>query len=662
MTLYEKLFAAGEFYAAGLLESPEREPIYRYSNAFRMLFTHAPMTPYNGGKLYPNGVGIYWSSGAAVCPSFSYGLNTYADLDRLEKIAPEAVIPIRAEHAKAPIPRHPHIIGGDGYTHSFINYPRILAEGLNHYRRRVEALPPSDFRDGLLLVLEGIEAYRLRCLAHLREVGGDADLIAALSYTPNEPPKTAYDALVAWNFVYYVDGCDDIGRLDKHLYPLWKGEDLRPVIRELFRNVDANDGWSGALGPDCNELTVQCIDAIHNIRRPNLQLRVTENTPDEVWEAVYRSLATSCGQPALYNEAAYQAELAKHFPEIPEDDRERLSFGGCTETMLEGLSCVGSDDAGLHTAWILDRFLRSSFACGEFDTFDALFAAFGQMVRKETIAMLEDVTLYRKARAKFRPQPVRTLLVDDCIDRQRDFFDGGARYSWSVSNISGLINVIDSLLAIRKLVYEDGRYTPLEFMQAMDLRDPQFLAEARKAPCWGVDDDEADRLGVALAEIIYNAFDEVECYPSGKHFPVSNQFTTTEYAGNMVGATPDGRDPFTPTCDSFGSVHGKDTAGPTALLNSVAKLPLNRVLGTPIMNLRIAKANLPHILRPLTEAFFEKGGLQLQISCLSREEILDAIDHPERHESLVVRVGGFSEYFNRLTPALQQEVLKRTEY
>lgn len=660
MTLSEKLRNAGEFYAAGLFESPERSIFYRYCCAFAGHFEHAAMSPYAGGKLYPCGRTIYRSSGCAVRPSFSYSIE--ADYAHLARLVPEAEVPVRCEFAKTPIPRHPHTIGGDGYTHSFINYKRILAEGLNGYRRRVEALSPSDFRDGLLVLLAGIEAYRQRCLAHLRENGGDPDLIAALEYTPNDPPKSAYDALVAWNFVYYVDGCDDIGRLDQNLYPYWRGEDLRPVIRELFQNVDANDGWSGALGPDCNELTVQCIDAIHHIRRPNLQLRVTKDTPDEVWEAVYRSLATSCGQPALYNEEAFQKGLAEKFPEIPPEDRERLSFGGCTETMLEGLSCVGSDDAGLHTAWIFDRFMRSSFAIGEFADFDALFSAFCRLVLKETVAMLEDVTVYRKARAKFRPQPVRTLLIDDCIDRQRDFNDGGARYAWSVSNVSGLINVIDSLLAIRTLVYEEARYTPETFMAALDARDPVFLAEARRCPCWGVDDDRADKLGTALADVIYSAFDEVECYPSGKYFPVSNQFTTTEEAGRMVGPTPDGRDPFTPTCDSFASVHGKDTAGPTALLNSVAKLPLEKVLGTPVMNLRIAKANLPTVLRPLTEAFFAGGGMQLQISSLSREEILDALAHPERHENLIVRVGGFSEYFNRLSPALKQDVLNRTEY
>ena len=97
-------------------------------------------------------------------------------------------------------------------------------------------------------------------------------------------------------------------------------------------------------------------------------------------------------------------------------------------------------------------------------------------------------------------------------------------------------------------------------------------------------------------------------------------------------------------------------------MSSTAKLPLSRVTGTPVMNIRIKKEHLSTMLKPLVLAFFEKGGMQLQVSCLSREEMLDAMEHPERHENLIVRVGGFSEYFNRLTPVLKQTVLKRTEY
>ena len=86
------------------------------------------------------------------------------------------------------------------------------------------------------------------------------------------------------------------------------------------------------------------------------------------------------------------------------------------------------------------------------------------------------------------------------------------------------------------------------------------------------------------------------------------------------------------------------------------------VLGTPITNIRISKRNLPRVLKPLTEGYFAMNGMQLQVTCASKEELLDAIEHPEQHENLVVRIGGFSEYFNRLSPTLKQSVIDRTEY
>ena len=98
------------------------------------------------------------------------------------------------------------------------------------------------------------------------------------------------------------------------------------------------------------------------------------------------------------------------------------------------------------------------------------------------------------------------------------------------------------------------------------------------------------------------------------------------------------------------------------MLSSVASLNLPKVLGTPVTNIRIARKNIPTLLKPLVKGFFEMGGMQLQVTSASKEELLDALDHPEKHENLIVRIGGYSEYFNRLTDALKKTVIERTEY
>ena len=658
MSLYKEFMDIGEYYAAGLFEFPEAGVEERYANGLKRFFENARLPAYDGGALYPCGVHPYsCQPDLALYPHYC---NThYMNHARMKEKSEVCYHIALGEMNKVTGFPTPHTVGGAGWTHSFPNYQRVLTEGLNSYRARVEALPEDDFKRGMLLVLEAMEIYHRRSLEVLREANAPEKLIAALERVPYESPRNIYEALVAWNFVYYMDGCDDIGPLDRHLLPWYKGEDLVELIRELFRHVDVNDGWSGTLGPDCNGITRDCIRAIHNGRRPNLQLLVTPDTPDWVWEEAIASIGTSCGQPALYNYALYQKTLHELMPEIPEEDLKRMSFGGCTETMIEGLSAVGSDDAGINTALVFGEWMRE--ALGRCESYEDFLAGYKKKLRKVILETLDILNAHRRTRAMYRPSVVRSLLMDDCIDNRTEFQAGGTRYMWSVINVSGLINVIDSLSVIRTLVYENKTYTASEFIEKMDGRDPEFLHRAKACPAYGVGNETVDAIGADLTHMIADAMGERECYPRGSFFPVSNQFTTYADAGRRIDATPDGRGRGEPLCDSMGAIHGNDTDGPTALLNSVSHLPLYRIIGTPITNIRISKAHLP-MLKSLVLAYMEQGGMQLQVSCLSREEILDAMDHPERHENLVVRIGGFSEYFNRLSPELKQSVLERTEY
>ncbi|MDR2135622.1 MAG: hypothetical protein LBO76_03310, partial [Treponema sp.] len=533
---------------------------------------------------------------------------------------------------------------------------------------RVRALPDGDFRDGLVELLDGIRVYHRRCLETIRAaITGEnraaaEKLLAALARVPFAPARNIYEALVCWNFIYYVDGCDNPGRLDADLIPYHRGEDCTPIFEELFVNVDENSGWSGALGPDCNALTLQCLRAIKGHRRPSLELRVDGSTPAEIWQAAAESLASGCGEPALYNETLYQRALAERFPHIPREDLMRFNGGGCTETMLAGISNVGSLDAGINLPLVFEAYMRKNLAgAGSFDVF---YRGLLDEIARVTILVMERISQCQERRAAVRPQPVRTLLVDDCIDKGKDFNAGGARWYWSVVNFAGLVNVIDSLLAIRRLVYPasgpamDGA----AFLAGLAAQESGFLRALKACPCFGVDDADADALAADFAGRVFDTLRERTPYLGGQFLPSSIQFVTYTAAGREVGPTPDGRGPGEPLADSLGAVHGKDRAGPTALLNSVASLPLYKAAGTPVLNLRLKKADLAACLRPLVTGYFARGGMHVQISCISREDMLDALEHPERHENLIVRIGGYSEYFNRLDADQKRTVLERTEF
>jgi pyruvate-formate lyase len=138
-------------------------------------------------------------------------------------------------------------------------------------------------------------------------------------------------------------------------------------------------------------------------------------------------------------------------------------------------------------------------------------------------------------------------------------------------------------------------------------------------------------------------------------------------AGRKIGATPDGRHANEPLADSVGPINGRDTHGPTAMLNSVARLPLHLATGTPVLNMRLSRslfssAGARRCLRDLIEAFFRNGGMQLQLSAVSRQELEDAMVHPENHRDLIVRVGGYSAHFNSLPDDIKRCIIARTEY
>lgn len=655
-TASEYFKSIGEPYAAAFFEDEDCSKFYRFSKAFAAYFRNRALPEYTGGRLYPSGFAFL--DDYAVKPDFSrtYSVN-FGELEK--KCASEYVKRVREELAINCIPPSPHWVGGAGFCHSFPNYERIEREGFDSYRARIEAIEDGDFKDGLLCLLDGIAAYHGRCLEKLRASDAREDLIAALEQVPFKPARTLYEAIVCRNFVYYLDLCDEPGRLDQELIRWYKGEDITEILEEFFASIDVNNSWSAAIGPDYNELTVQILKTIKGKRRPSVELRVTPDMPDELWELAADAIKAGGGSPALYNEPLYQQRLAEEFPDMPAEDRIRFNGGGCTETMLAGISRVGSLDAGLNAALVLRDAITKYLPSAE--TYEAFYAGLCAEMNAAADRVVSDLeTLYTK-RIKEQPQPMRTLLIDDCIDKQTEFNSGGARYSWGIINIAGSINVVDSLLAIRKLVYEQKAYAPAEFVRLLDAEDPALYAKFKKCPHYGVDDAEANALAEKVGTMLFSLFDGKKPVVGDRFLTSSIQFQTYADAGRPVGPTPDGRKNGEPLCDSLSAIHGNDVLGPTAMLNSAACLKPAKALGTPVLNLTLSPQHVKATLRPLVEGYFAQGGMQVQVTSVSRADLLDAMEHPERHANLIVRVGGYAEYFNRLSEDLQRAVIARTD-
>lgn len=653
--LKDDFLRLGEYAASGLYEEPDRSLFYRKALGIRRFYENCELAVYSGEYLYPSGV---IAQKISVVPEYLNGL-TFTSMSFNEK-APVLAKKLNEEFCvyRSTVPIE-HTVAGNMFTHSMPNYERILKEGLLSYIPRIEMISDTDMREGLLHVICGIECYIARCVDYLVSVSADEELIFALQRVPLYPARTAYEAIVAWNFVMYLDNCDNLGCLAKGLLPYYKGENLIPWLENLYDNLDKNNGYSMSLDSERPELTVQCLEAAHGKRRPMIELFIDESTPELVWEAALSTVKSGGGQPAFYNAGVLHRGLKKRFPSIRDEDLNRFCGGGCTESMLAGFSNVGSLDAGINLLLILDNVIKSSLSsAADFEDFyETYFTEINSVV--ETVK--KEINNSRKERAKYNPLPMRTLLIDDCIDKGLEYNSGGARYGWSIINFAGLINVIDSMLAIRTLVFEKKKYTPEEIIMLLQSNDSGFLREVIDLrESFGKDIEDINDFSHKISERIFSMTETGKLVFGEGFLSASIQFMSQVDAGRYIGATPDGRSAGAPLCDSLSAIFGKDTEGPTALLNSVTYLDLKRALGVPVVNFNITQNFNDDVLKALILGYMKQGGIQLQITYASGEELLDAYEHPEHHGNLIVRVGGYSEYFNRLSDELKRMIINRS--
>ena len=227
--------------------------------------------------------------------------------------------------------------------------------------------------------------------------------------------------------------------------------------------------------------------------------------------------------------------------------------------------------------------------------------------------------------------------------------------------MAGMINIIDSMLVIRDLVFRHKTLTAKELLEKLNANDTDFLKHARNhCISFGNDNTDANNFSTKISEEIFSMLDDKKPAIGQGFLPASIQFQSQVDAGRIVGATPDGREKGTPLCDSMSAIFGKDINGPTALLKSVTSLDIKRLLGVAVLNFNINPSFSNDIFKALIQTYMELGGMQMQITCISRETLEEAYQNPDLYKNLVVRVGGYSEYFHRLSDELKRMVIDRS--
>ncbi|MBN1993839.1 MAG: glycyl radical protein [Anaerolineae bacterium] len=549
-----------------------------------------------------------------------------------------------------------------------------------------------------------------------------ARIAEVCAHVPAHAPRNFWEALQYYWFVHLgvtteLNPWDAFnpGHLDQHLYPFYQkeikeGTLTREAAEELlqcfwikFNNQPAppkvgvtaqesatytdfaqiNTGGVKVDGSDAvNEVTYLILDVIEEMRllQPSSSVQLSKKNPDRFIKRAAKIIRTGFGQPSLFNCDVVVQELIRQGKSVA--DARAGGTSGCVET-----GAFGKENYNLTGYFNLPKVLEITLHNGvdsqtsrqlgpatgdpaQFDTFDQFFAAYQKQLNYFLDLKIRGNNVIERLYANHIPAPFLSLLIDDCIARGKDYHDGGARYNTSYIQGVGLGTLTDAMAAIKYHVFDQKTLPMAELLTALQdnfqghERVRQMLLN--KTPKFGNDDDYADAVMVPLFEAYFQAVDGRPNTKGGTYHINLLPTTVHVYFGSVTGATPDGRRANTPLSEGISPVQGADRHGPTAVIKSAAKMDHTRTGGT-LLNQKFT----PHLLKDdegldklvhLVRTYFKLDGHHLQFNVVDAATLRAAQQHPEQYRDLIVRVAGYSDYFCDLTPALQEEIIARTEH
>ncbi|MDN2639838.1 glycyl radical protein [Enterococcus avium] len=426
--------------------------------------------------------------------------------------------------------------------------------------------------------------------------------------------------------------------------------------------------------------------------QPNLTVRYHSGLDNDFMNECIEVMKLGFGMPAFNNDEIIIPSFEKIG--VTEEDAYDYSAIGCVETAVPGkwgYRCTGMSYMNFPKILMIamndgidpvsgKRFVEGYGHFKEMKSFEELQGAWDKTVRELTrmsviVENAIDIGLEREV-----PDVLCSALTEDCIGRGKTLKEGGAVYDFISGLQVGIANLADSLAAIKKLVYEEQKVTQEELWEAL-MTD--YASERSQeiqqmilndVPKYGNDDDYTDQL---VTKAYDSYIEEVKKYPStrfgrgpigGTRYSGTSSISANVGQGKGTMATPDGRNAWVPLAEGCSPSHNMDKNGPTSVLKSVSKLRTEEIIGGVLLNQKVnpqtlAKEEDKQKLIMLLRAFFNKlHGYHIQYNVVSRETLIDAQRHPEKHRDLIVRVAGYSAFFNVLSKATQDDIIERTEH
>ena len=551
---------------------------------------------------------------------------------------------------------------------------------------------------------------------------GELEKIAEIcSWVPENPPKNFWEAIQSFWFTHVAVRIEasghslSPGRFDQYVYPFYAQDD-RPEKKDfaleiikclfikfsesaIFSSADTSKFYTGLPqwqnlnlggrnkeGRDAtNDISYLCLEAMIDLRlvQPDISVRIHQEGPESFLNKACELTKLGTGHPKFYNEDLIAHSMASKGLSL--ESSRNFSIMGCVEprvTGKEGIHLTGGfinlpeavELALTDGVWRLTgrKIGPSTGDPGTFESFEAFYEAFKKQLSHMLRQMFVVNAIAQHAYSELLSTPFLSALTEGCIEKGKSLQKGGALYNFGPSvNGIGIADTIDSLYAVKKMVFEEEKLKMPEVISALEsnFKGQEHVRNILKldVPKFGNDEDEVDR----LAHDVIQYFNE-ECMSYKNMYGGNAQagiipVTAGIAFGKITGALPSGRKAGEPFADGSSPSHGNDRKGPTAVVKSVAKLDLARMRNGDLLNMRLSPTSVktPEGLRKLGEfirGFCDVGGWHIQFNVVDSSLLREAQEHPEQYTDLLVRVAGYSAYFTQLHKEIQDDIINRTEY
>lgn len=566
------------------------------------------------------------------------------------------------------------------------------------------------------------EARRLLASADNEERIADLKKIAQVcDNLAEKAPKTFMEAIQLVYFVFvglFIEGNAggySPGLLDQYLLPFYNyekeqgtsDEELLEIIEAFYVktgeqiwywNEAAAKHYSGfcafqniavggldKYGNDAvNPLSYMFLQAAIDVQmvQPSISVRISKKNPEEFFLKIAELVQTGSGFPAIFNdEVGYKMLLKKGIPAHMARDWAPI---GCVEAQLAGRhfqwSSAGHYNLGSAVEFAVTNGIHlktgkqlglqtgdaSKFTTAE-EFENAVYAQVEYLLKQFSTSQNTLEYLHYN----YLPVPVASMFIVNCLEKGLDLSHGGAEFNTGPGmNANGVADFIDSLAAIRKVIFQDKAYTMKDLVEAIKNDFVGYENLQKKllaAPKWGNNDDRAD---IIVSELTAHIIKEAESYRGmlgNKKLPALYPVSSNVPQGMSVAALPSGRRAWKPLADGCSPSQGQDKLGPTAIIQSLGKLPHECIDGGTLLNIKLTPAIVNGAdgkarLSAFIKTFIDLNVFHVQFNVVSHEVLRKAQIHPEEYKSLLVRVAGYSAYFVELSKDIQEDILSRTAH